>query len=93
MQQLLHLPWPVTAASLSCEQPTAAAANAGCSTASLQSAAAIASCLALLQQLVASHAAAGAMLASALQSCPELASYMAAGLNCGLEAIVVPLLQ
>jgi hypothetical protein len=42
---------------------------------------------------VAAHASAGAMLASGLQSCAELAAQMAAGLTCGLEAIVVPLLQ
>jgi hypothetical protein len=90
MQQLLNLPWPPSAAALSCEHTAAAAATG---TASLQSAAAIASNLALLQQLVAAHAAAGAMLASGLQSCPELAAEMAAALNCGLEAIVVPLLQ
>ncbi|KAF6259674.1 hypothetical protein COO60DRAFT_1638236 [Scenedesmus sp. NREL 46B-D3] len=55
-----------------------------------------------LPELFTEHAAAaaggcawasGAMLASALQACPELGAEMAAGLTCGLEAIVVPLLH
>lgn len=84
LQQLLHLAWPSSAASLdiSSTQPSA-----------VQSTAAVASCLSLLQQLVGTYSSTARLLGAALHNCQDLGLLMVAGLTCGLEAVVVPLLQ